>query len=184
MVLAESRALAEDAAELIEVDYEPLVPVTDVVAGAAAGAPLIHADVPGNLGAPFRAASAMPSAPSPRPTSACASASTSSATSGMPMETRGVVAQWDQRDGSLTTWNSTQVVHFVQQGLVAALGLPAHKIRVIAPDVGGGFGTKANGYPEDLLIPGDGDGDASAGEVDGGPARAHDGRGPCPPPGA
>jgi carbon-monoxide dehydrogenase large subunit len=71
----------------------------------------------------------------------------------MPMETRGVIAQWDARDGSLTTWNSTQVVHFVQQGLVAALGLPPHKIRVIAPDVGGGFGTKANGYPEDLLIP-------------------------------
>ena len=72
---------------------------------------------------------------------------------GMPIETRGVLAQWDARDGSLTTWNTTQVVHFVQQGLMAALGLPAHKIRVIAPDVGGGFGTKANGYPEDLLIP-------------------------------
>ena len=68
---------------------------------------------------------------------------------GMPIETRGVVAQWDARDGALTTWNGTQVVHFVQQGLVAALGLPPHKIRVIAPDVGGGFGTKANGYAED-----------------------------------
>src|SRR6267142_2063025 len=68
-------------------------------------------------------------------------------------ETRGVVAQWDARDGTLTTWNGTQVVHFVQQGLVSALGLPPHKIRVIAPDVGGGFGTKANGYAEDLLIP-------------------------------
>src|SRR5262249_43082144 len=56
-------------------------------------------------------------------------------------------------DGTLTTWNATQVVHFVQQGLVDALGLPPHKVRVIAPDVGGGFGTKANGYPEDLLVP-------------------------------
>jgi carbon-monoxide dehydrogenase large subunit len=72
---------------------------------------------------------------------------------GMPIETRGVVAQWDPRDGALTTWNGTQVVHFVQQGLVTALGLPPHKIRVVAPDVGGGFGTKAQGYPEDLLIP-------------------------------
>jgi carbon-monoxide dehydrogenase large subunit len=72
---------------------------------------------------------------------------------GMPIETRGVVARWDPRDGALTTWNGTQVVHFVQQGLAAALGLPLHQIRVIAPDVGGGFGTKANGYPEDLLIP-------------------------------
>ena len=94
----------------------------------------------------------------------------------MPIETRGVVARWDARDGSLTTWNGTQVVHFVQQGLTAALGLPAHKVRVIAPDVGGGFGTKANGYPEDLLIPAAADRVAAAGEVDRGPPRAHDGR--------
>jgi len=72
---------------------------------------------------------------------------------GMPLETRGVVAQWDRRDGTLTTWNSTQVSHFVQQGLVTALELPPHKIRVIAPDLGGGFGTKASGYPEDVLVP-------------------------------
>src|SRR5260370_29944100 len=71
----------------------------------------------------------------------------------MAIETRGGVAQWDQRDGSLTTWNGTQVPHFVQQGLVLALGLPPHKIRVVAPDVGGGFGSKASGYPEDQLIP-------------------------------
>jgi carbon-monoxide dehydrogenase large subunit len=64
-----------------------------------------------------------------------------------------VVAAWDRRDGTLTTWNSTQVSHFVQQGLVTALELPPHKIRVIAPDLGGGFGTKASGYPEDALVP-------------------------------
>ena len=67
----------------------------------------------------------------------------------MPLETRGVVAQWDRRDGTLTTWNSTQVSHFVQQGLAGALELPPHRIRVIAPDLGGGFGTKASGYAED-----------------------------------
>src|SRR5258705_8576273 len=71
----------------------------------------------------------------------------------MPLEGRGVVAAWDRRDGTLTTWNSTQVAHFVQQGLVTALELPPHRIRVIAPDLGGGFGTKACGYPEDALIP-------------------------------
>src|SRR6267378_2611848 len=72
---------------------------------------------------------------------------------GMPLEGRGVVAAWDRRDGTLTTWNSTQVSHFVQQGLAPALALPPHKIRVIAPDLGGGFGTKASGYPEDTLVP-------------------------------
>src|SRR5439155_1273971 len=65
----------------------------------------------------------------------------------------GVVAHWDRRDGTLTTWNSTQVPHFVQAGLTGALGLPPHKIRVIAPDLGGGFGTKASGYAEDALVP-------------------------------
>src|SRR5205823_599396 len=68
-------------------------------------------------------------------------------------EDRGVVAHWDRRDGTLTTWNSTQVPHFVQAGLIGALGLPPHKIRVIAPDLGGGFGTKASGYAEDALVP-------------------------------
>src|SRR2546427_334602 len=72
---------------------------------------------------------------------------------GMPLESRGAVAVWDRRDGTLTTWNSTQVSHFVQQGLAGALGLPHHKVRVIAPDLGGGFGTKASGYPEDHLVP-------------------------------
>src|SRR5213593_3180746 len=153
MVLAPSRALAEDACELVEVDYEPLPPVTDMVAAAEASAPLIHAGWGSNVAVEFATgfgdvAAAM----------RAADVSVSERVHiqryvGMPLETRGVVARWDARDDSLTTWNATQVVHFVQQGLAAALELPPHKVRVIAPDVGGGFGTKANGYPEDLLIP-------------------------------
>ena len=153
MVLAESRALAEDGCELVEVEYEPLPVVTDMVAGAEPGAPVIHLEWQDNVAVSFQTGFGDADA-------AVAAADVTVRERleiqryvGMPMETRGVVAQWDARDGSLTTWNSTQVVHFVQQGLVAALGLSPHKIRVIAPDVGGGFGTKANGYPEDLLIP-------------------------------
>ena len=153
MVLAESRALAEDGCELVEVEYDPLPVVTDMVAGAGPGAHVLHPEWGDNVAVFFQTGFG----------DADAAFSTADVTVrqrfdiqryvGMPIETRGVVAQWDTRDGSLTTWNGTQVVHFVQQGLVAALGLPPHKIRVIAPDVGGGFGTKANGYPEDLLIP-------------------------------
>jgi carbon-monoxide dehydrogenase large subunit len=153
MVLAESRALAEDGSELVEVEYEPLPVVTDMVAGAEAGTPVLHPEWGDNVAVFIQTGFG----------DADAAFSTAEVKVrerfdiqryvGMPIETRGVVAQWDARDGSLTTWNGTQVVHFVQQGLVAALGLPPHKIRVIAPDVGGGFGTKANGYPEDLLIP-------------------------------
>ncbi len=153
MVLADSRALAEDAAELVEVDYEALVPVTDAVAGAEPGAAVIHAEGRDNVAVYFKtgfgdAARVLEEADVRVRDRFCVQRYV-----GMPIETRGVVARWDARDGSLTTWNATQVVHFVQQGLMAALGLPAHKVRVVAPDVGGGFGTKASGYPEDLLIP-------------------------------
>ena len=153
MVLADSRALAEDAAERIEVEYEPLPVVTDMVAGAEPGAPVIFPEWGENVAVEFRtgfgdAARALAEAPVTVRERLYVHRYV-----GMPIETRAVVAQWDARDGALTTWNTTQVVHFVQQGLAAALELPAHKVRVIAPDVGGGFGTKANGYPEDLLVP-------------------------------
>ncbi|HVQ76789.1 MAG TPA: xanthine dehydrogenase family protein molybdopterin-binding subunit [Candidatus Binatia bacterium] len=153
MVVAESRAHAEDAAEQVEVDYEPIAPVTDMIAAAEPGAPVIHADWGDNVAVHFRAGFGDVDGAFREAAVRVRDRIDVQRYVGMPIETRGVIAWWDPRDGSLTTWNSTQVVHFVQQGLVAALGLPAHKIRVIAPDVGGGFGTKANGYPEDLLIP-------------------------------
>jgi CO/xanthine dehydrogenase Mo-binding subunit len=71
----------------------------------------------------------------------------------MPIETRGVVADYDRSTGRLTSRTNTQVPHFVQQHLASVLKLPLHKVHVIAPDVGGGFGTKASGYPEDVLVP-------------------------------
>jgi aerobic carbon-monoxide dehydrogenase large subunit len=153
MVVADSRARAEDAAEAIDVVWEPLPVVGDMVAAGEPGAPLIHPEWGTNVAVGF--------------THGIGDAERALAAAdvvleetfriqryvGMPLETRGVVAQWDRRDGTLTTWNSTQVSHFVQQGLCTALELPPHKIRVIAPDLGGGFGTKASGYPEDVLVP-------------------------------
>jgi carbon-monoxide dehydrogenase large subunit len=153
MVLADSRALAEDAAELVEVDYEPLPAVVDMVSAAEPGAPVIHAGWGGNVAVSFRTGFGDAARALAEADVRVRERFHVQRYVGMPIETRGVVARWDARDGSLTTWNATQVVHFVQQGLVAALGLPAHKVRVVAPDVGGGFGTKANGYAEDLLIP-------------------------------
>ena len=153
MALAESRALAEDACDLVEVEYEALPVVTDMVAGGLPGAPILYPEWGDNLAVFFETGFGDADA-------AFASADVTVRDRfdiqryvGMPIETRGVVAQWDARDGSLTTWNGTQVPHFVQQGLCSALGLPPHKVRVIAPDVGGGFGTKASGYPEDQLVP-------------------------------
>jgi carbon-monoxide dehydrogenase large subunit len=153
MIVADSRARAEDALERIEVEWEPLPAVVDMVAGAEPGSPLVHADWGTNVAVGFTHAIG----DADRAFAAAETVFTETFRIqryvGMPLEGRGVVAQWDRRDGTLTTWNSTQVSHFVQAGLVAALDLPPHRVRVIAPDLGGGFGTKASGYPEDVLVP-------------------------------
>ncbi len=153
MVVAESRALAEDALDLIEVEWEPLPPVAEMVAAAEPGAPLIHPEWGTNVAIGFTHAIGDPDGAFARADVVVSETFRIQRYVGMPLECRGIVAAWDRRDGSLTTWNSTQVPHFVQQGLTTALGLPPHKIRVIAPDLGGGFGTKASGYAEDALVP-------------------------------
>src|SRR6267378_925817 len=153
MVVADSPERAADAVDLIEVDWEPLPPVVDVLRAGEAGAPLVHPDWGTNVGVGFTHAIGDVDG-------AFAGAAVQVTETfriqryvGMPLEGRGVVAVWDRRDGMLTTWNSTQVSHFVQQGLVTTLELPPNRIRVIAPDLGGGFGTKASGYAEDALVP-------------------------------
>src|SRR5262247_669754 len=153
MVVASDRGRAEDAVEAIEVEWAPLPPVVDMLTAGESGAPLVHPEWGTNVAVAFRHAIGDADR-------ALASADVVVEETfriqryvGMPLEGRGVVAVWDRRDGTLTTWNSTQVSLFVQQGLVTALELPPHRIRVIAPDLGGGFGTKASGYAEDALVP-------------------------------
>jgi carbon-monoxide dehydrogenase large subunit len=153
MVVADDRHRAEDAAELIEAEWEPLPAVVDMIRAAEPGAPLVHPEAGTNVALAFTHAIGDPEAAFAGADLVMRETFRIQRYVGMPLEGRGVVAGWDRRDGSLTTWNSTQVSHFVQQGLAAALELPPHKIRVIAPDLGGGFGTKASGYPEDVLVP-------------------------------
>src|SRR5439155_1498529 len=69
-----------------------------------------------------------------------------------PMEGRGGVADWSAAEGKLTLWSGTQVPHLARHGLAEVLGLPEHRIRVVAPDVGGGFGVKGILYPEDVAL--------------------------------
>jgi aerobic carbon-monoxide dehydrogenase large subunit len=153
MVVADSPERAEDAVELIEVDWEQLPPVVDMLHAADAGSPLVHPEWGTNVGIGFTHSIGDADGAFTRADAVVSETFHIQRYVGMPLECRGVVAAWDRRDGTLTTWNSTQVSHFVQQGLMTALGLPPHKIRVIAPDLGGGFGTKASGYPEDALVP-------------------------------
>src|SRR5262250_2649708 len=153
MVVADSPERAEVAVELIQVEWDLLPPVVDMTRAAEPGAPLIHPEWGSNVGIGFAHAIGDANAAFARADVTVAETFNIQRYVGMPLENRGVVAAWDRRDGTMTTWNSTQVSHFVQQGLTGALGLPPHKIRVIAPDLGGNFGTKASEYAEDALVP-------------------------------
>ena len=153
MVVADGRARAEDAVERIEAEWAPEPVVVDMVAAAEPGSPLVHEAWGTNVAVGFHHAIGDTDRVFAGAETVFTETFRIQRYVGMPLEGRGVVAQWDRRDSMMTTWNSTQVSHFVQQGLLAALELPPHRVRVIAPDLGGGFGTKASGYAEDVLVP-------------------------------
>jgi carbon-monoxide dehydrogenase large subunit len=150
VVVAESRALAKDAAELVEVEYEPLPAVADVEKALEDGAPLVHADLgtnecyvwkleTGDVQAAIDAADVVVTRRYFQPRLIPNA-----------IEPRAVLAQAGP-SGELTLWSATQVPHILRFALQLVLGIPEAKIRVIAPDVGGGFGSKLNVYAEEAL---------------------------------
>ncbi|HLY22841.1 MAG TPA: xanthine dehydrogenase family protein molybdopterin-binding subunit [bacterium] len=153
VVVADGRAAAEDAAALVGVAYEPLPVVTDVVRGLEAGAPLIHPDWGDNVAVSFAMRVGDPDGAFAQAPVRVRATLHVPRSAGMPLEPRGILAVPDRRGGGITVWSSTQVPYLLQRALSDALRMPAHRVRVIAPDVGGGFGTKCSVYPEDTLIP-------------------------------
>jgi aerobic carbon-monoxide dehydrogenase large subunit len=153
-VVADTRYIAEDALDLIDVEYEPLPVVHSLEVAAASEAPLVHTDIPGNVAAHFVQTVGDPDkvfADAPHIMHETLLMDRGAA---MPMECRGVLARWDAYEGLLTCWISTQGPIPIRNGLAAIFQLPEHKVRVIAPDVGGGFGTKIMMfYPEEILTP-------------------------------
>jgi carbon-monoxide dehydrogenase large subunit len=151
-VVAESRYLAEDAAECIVVSYEPLGDAVDVLANAEPGGPLLHEDAGTNVivsrsfqrgdaegamaaaavrvGATFRMHRKTPAA----------------------LENRGYVADYDPGRRTLTLHSTTQVPGIVRDALEEMLEIPGNRLHVMAPDIGGGFGGKASLYPEEVLV--------------------------------
>ncbi|KAB2920523.1 MAG: xanthine dehydrogenase family protein molybdopterin-binding subunit [Hyphomicrobiaceae bacterium] len=151
-VVAESRYVAEDACELIEIGYDPLPVVVDPEAAVRADAPLLHEEAGTNIlvqrefkrgdfeaemfAAPvrvkgrFRFHRKTPTA----------------------MENRSYLAEYDGGRDELVLHSSTQVPGIIRNALSEALGMPGHRLRVIAPEVGGGFGGKASLYPEELVV--------------------------------
>jgi aerobic carbon-monoxide dehydrogenase large subunit len=151
VVVADSRYAAEDAADAVRVQYETLPAVVDVEAALAPGAPVLHAALGGNVvftreiatgdpEAAFRDAAAVVEAVFEQPRLAA-----------MPLECRGVVARYDAAAGQFEITLSTQSPHGARETLAEILDVAPDRIRVIAPDVGGGFGAKGVDYPEEAL---------------------------------
>jgi len=154
VVVADDRYLAEDAARLIVVDYETLPAVVDLEAAGAESSPRVHADVPRNRAARVVQRVGEPDAAFARAAHVFRERLAIERSCGSPLETRGVVADYDARTETLRAWISTQAPLPIKNGLARLFGLPEFKVEVIAPDVGGGFGTKIMlFYPEEIVIP-------------------------------
>jgi carbon-monoxide dehydrogenase large subunit len=154
MVVAESRYQAEDAVGLIDVDWQPLPAAVDFRHAADADQPLVHADVPGNLAARFVQTVGDPDRAFAEAAHTFTEQLFIERSCGSPIEARGVVAVWSRQERSLRVWDATQAPLTIKNGLANMLGLPEFSVEVIAPDVGGGFGTKIMlFFPEEALVP-------------------------------
>ncbi|MBA3617552.1 MAG: xanthine dehydrogenase family protein molybdopterin-binding subunit, partial [Rubrobacteraceae bacterium] len=151
VVLATDRYKAQDAIEFIEVDYEPLDVVTDLEEAMADGSPLAHEDfgtneaytwdlATGDIDDAFSKADVTVQGRYLQPRLIPNA-----------IETRGVVANPDPVNGGFTLYTSTQVPHIAKAVLSSYCGIPEQRLRVVAPDVGGGFGSKLNVYSEEVI---------------------------------
>lgn len=154
VVIAESREAAKDAADLVEIDYEELDAVTDARKALEPGAPLVHDDVPGNLcfdweiGDKAGTDAAMASAHHITTLNFVNQRLVANA-----MEPRSVIGDYDSANDKYTLYTSSQNPHLIRLLMCAfVLGIPEHKVRVVAPDVGGGFGSKIFHYTEEALM--------------------------------
>lgn len=152
-VVASSRAVAEDALELIDLEIDPLEAFVDARRAGEAGIPQLHATSAGNICDRFHAArgdaaAAMAAAPLRLKAKLATNRHT-----GVTMETRGLLAAMDAATGLLTVWGPTKMIHRTRQVLAGLMRMPEEKIRYVEPDVGGGFGFRGEFFPEDFLVP-------------------------------
>jgi carbon-monoxide dehydrogenase large subunit len=152
VVIGETRYRAEDAAALVAVDYEPLPAVSDCRQALQPGAPRAHRTRTDNLLVGFRQAYgdvADTFATAPRRLRVDLKQHRGGAHS---IEGRGALAAYDHNEDRLTLWSSTQLAHEVRAFLMKLLRLDENRLRVVAPDVGGGFGAKFVMYPEEVTL--------------------------------
>jgi len=152
VAVASNGYIAQDAIDLIEVDYDPLDVVSDPEKALEPGAPVIHEEFGNN-------SVTLASVPNPAVDEAMRKADrvikfrlVNQRLAPIPMEPRGAVARWEPGYRQLTVWSSTQIPHLLRSQLAEMLKLGENRIRVIAPEVGGGFGAKLNVYAEEALV--------------------------------
>lgn len=150
MVIAESRYHAEDGAELVELDIEPLPPLADPYQALEQDAPQLHPDVPGNVHAQFTIDLGDPRAALAGADRQMSKRIRVRRSVGSPIETRGVIARFEAATGNLMLWSNTQTPHTLRSYLSEMLGLREDAIRVVKPDMGGSFGGGV--YPEELAV--------------------------------
>jgi len=154
LVVARDRYVAEEAVDLVEVEYHRLPAVAGSELALAPGAAILHDEAGTNLAARLEMGSGEPAEALLRGAAIrIRQRFTIQRHTGVPMETRGLVAAFDTGTGQLTVWGPTKVPHFNRQVLADLLDIAAHRIRFVEPDVGGGFGVRGEFYPEDFLVP-------------------------------
>jgi aerobic carbon-monoxide dehydrogenase large subunit len=151
-VVGDDRYAVEDAAARVRVEYEALPAVVDARVALREGAPRVHDEAAGNVFLARRFESGDVEAALAGAAAVVERTFRTNRQCAAPLEGRGGVAHWISADGRLTLWSGTQVPHLARHLLAEVLGLPENAIRVVAPDVGGGFGVKAILYPEDLAL--------------------------------
>jgi carbon-monoxide dehydrogenase large subunit len=149
LAVAETAYQAHDAAEAIAAELDPLAGVGDVTTATAGGAPRVHAEMESNVAQTSTTAFGDINAAFAKDSVTASIRLTTSRVLGVAMEPRTVTATYE--DGGIRVWTSTQNVFGVRSAIASILGLPEAKVRVLAEDVGGGFGAKGSVFPEEVL---------------------------------
>ncbi len=152
VVVATDRYLARDAADLVEVDYEPLMAVVDPEKAIAKGATLLHTKYKDNVAYKWELEGGDVAKAFKQADKIVKERLVNQRLIPVAMETRGVLAEYLPGEKQLTVWSSTQIPHLLKTQIAAMTGVPETSVRVITPEVGGGFGSKLNVYPEEALV--------------------------------
>ena len=152
VVVADSPESAADAAELVEVTYDPLPVVVDAEKATESGAPQVHENAPKNIAWEWEVNGGDIESAAKEAEVTVRQRIINQRLIPNPIEPRGIVADFNRGTNQLTIWSSTQVPHLVRLAVTLATGHPEHQLRVVAPDVGGGFGSKICPYVDEIII--------------------------------